>query len=267
MKEIDFIKHFLLSVKDNVVTLYRNKNNIDISTKKDATDFLTEADIMVQKRFVEELKKFYPNDLIVGEELGLSDYHEGISQRVWIIDPIDGTGNFVRSYFPIFAVALAFAVNREIQASGVLVPMLGDLFWAERGQGAWRNENRISVSSKAKLAESCIQVDFGRRMYRRERLPYFIEPICEAGVVRCIGSAILSLVQVALGVVDGYVHAFLDPWDYVAGQLLIEEAGGKVTQADGTPLQLFHKNKGIIASNGLLHEELLGVIQRGLNKS
>ncbi|HOV33882.1 MAG TPA: inositol monophosphatase, partial [Candidatus Hydrogenedens sp.] len=194
------------------------------------------------------------------------NYPENYEGRAWIIDPIDGTGNFVRSYFPAFAVAIAFANKRELLSSGVLVPITGDMFFAEKGSGAFCNGNKIQVSKKERLSESCMHLDFGRRLRRKERLPYFIEPLLAIGQIRCIGSAISSLVQVSMGIADGYIHPSLQPWDYVSGQLILEEAGGKITQTDGSPLQLFSDNKGIIASNGYIHDELLQVINKSLEE-
>lgn len=265
-KEIDLIRKFIEEIKSYIVDMYNKKGEVTISTKKDETDFLTEVDLFVQSSFVKKVKKEFPDDIVVGEEAGLSNYPENYEGRVWIIDPIDGTANFVRSYFPAFAVAIAFANKGELLSSGVLVPIAGDMFFAEKGSGAFCNGNKIQVSKKDRLIESCIHLDFGRRSRRKERLSFFIEPLLTVGQVRCIGSAILSLVQVSAGIADGYIHSSLQPWDYVSGQLILEEAGGKITQVDGSPLQLFGDNKGIIASNGYVHDELLQVINNSLGK-
>jgi len=264
--EIELIKEFMGEISSYIVDMYKKKEEVTVSTKKDETDFLTEVDLFVQKSFVKRVKAEFPDDIVVGEEAGLSNYPENYEGRAWIIDPIDGTANFVRSYFPAFVVAVAFANKRELLSSGVLVPITGDMFFAEKGSGAFGNGNRMQVSKKERLSESCIHLDFGKRSLRKERLLYFIEPLLTVGQVRCMGSAILSLVQVSLGIADGYVHASLRPWDYASGQLILEEAGGKITQTDGSPLQLFGDNKGIIASNGYIHEELLQVINKSLEK-
>ncbi len=262
--EIEVIKEFFVEISPYIVDSYKRKEELTISTKKDATDFLTEVDLFIQSSFVKKIKSFFPEDLIIGEEAGFSHYEENYDGRVWVIDPIDGTANFVRSYFPAFAVAIAFADKGELVCSGVLVPITGDVFIAEKGKGAWCNGQKIEISKKKDLNESCVQLDFGRKSSRKERLPFFINPILYFGQVRCIGSAILALIQVAMGVADAYVHASLQPWDFLAGKLILEEANGKITQIDGTPIHLFSKNNGIIATNGYIHDELLKILNETL---
>ncbi len=261
--EIEIIKEFFSEIKPYIVGRYEKKKEVTITTKRDATDFLTEVDLFVQSSFIKKVKKFFSEDLIIGEEAGFSNYEENYQGRAWIIDPIDGTANFVRSYFPAFSVAIAFVNHGELVCSGVLVPMTGDIFIAERGKGSWLNGERIGVSDKKDLNESCVQVDFGRKAFRKERIPFFINPIISFG--RCIGSAILALVQVAMGVADAYVHSSLQPWDFLAGKMILEEAGGKITQIDGSPVHPFSKNIGIIATNGYIHDELLKILNGTLN--
>lgn len=258
--EIEVIKDFFSEINAYIVESYKRKEEITITTKRDATDFLTEVDLFVQSSFVKKIKKIFPEDLIIGEEADFSNYEEDYQGRAWVIDPIDGTANFVRSFFPAFAVAIAFVEKKELVCSGVLVPMTGDVFIAEKGKGAWQNGRKIEVSDKKDLNESCVQIDFGRKSSRKDRIPFFISPIISFGQVRCIGSAILSLVQVAMGVADAYVHSSLQPWDFLAGKLILEEAKGKITQLDGSPVQLFSKNNGIIATNSYIHDELLKVL-------
>ncbi len=262
--EIEVIKEFFTEILPYIVSSYQKKGEITVTTKRDATDFLTEVDLFVQNSFVKKVKKVFPEDIIIGEEAGFSQYEEDYNGRAWVIDPIDGTANFVRSYFPAFTVAIAFVNKGEVMCSGVLIPMTGDVFIAEKGKGAWQNGNKIGVSSKKKLNEACVHLDFGRKSSRETRLPLFLNPIISVGQIRCIGSAIFSLVQVAMGIADAYVHTSLQPWDFLAGKLLLEEAKGRVSQVDGSPVHLFSKNNGIIATNGHIHEELLAIINKPL---
>lgn len=266
MLEVEFIKSFLEEIRKPIIELYNKRAELSISTKSDATDYLTQADLYVQKCFHERVQKEFPGDLIVGEELGFSDYSDSIKGRTWIIDPIDGTANFLRCHFPIFCLGIAFCVNDELCATGVLVPSTGEIFIAEKGGGAYKDGGKISVSKIESLEESCIQVDFGRKSSRKDRFSYIIPPILNSGLVRCYGSAIMSFVFVAEGTCDGYVHGSLKPWDLAPGVLLVEEAGGKTSQIDGTPIKIFGNNKGIIATNGLIHEELLSRINENLKK-
>lgn len=261
MKEIEFIKSFLDEIREPIMNFYEKRLSIESSTKSDPTDYLTKADLYVQKCFQERLLKEFPEDRFVGEESGFSNYSDTIKDRTWIIDPIDGTANFLRAYFPIFCVGIAFSIGNEVCASGVLVPANGEIFLAEKGAGAYKNNNiRISVSNINSLESSCIQVDFGRKSSRKDRLAYVIPPILNSGLVRCFGSAIMSFLFVAIGSSEGYIHNTLKPWDLAPGLLLVEEAGGKTSQLDGSPINIFGKNKGIIATNGLIHNELLARI-------
>ncbi|MCX8064003.1 MAG: inositol monophosphatase [Candidatus Hydrogenedentes bacterium] len=264
MKEVDFIKSFFDEVRETVVDLYKRRSDLGSSTKSDPTDYLTQADLYVQRCFHERLQKEFPSDFLIGEELGFSNYSDNVDGRAWIIDPIDGTANFLRAYFPIFCVGVAFCINAEISASGVLVPITGEIFLAEKGAGAYMNGSRLSVSNTDSLEKSCIQVDFGRRESRKERLSYIIPPVLNSGLVRCYGSAIMSFVFVAVGSSDAYVHSALKPWDLAPGILLVEEAGGKTSQIDGSPIKVFGKNKGVIATNGIIHDELLRSINEYL---
>ncbi len=263
--ELEIITEFFTEVKPYIEESYQRKKEITISTKRDATDFLTEVDLYVQNTFVKKIKQIFPEDIVVGEEAGLSNYEENYRGRVWVIDPIDGTANFVRSYFPAFTIAIAFVNEGELVCSGVLVPITGDVFTAEKGKGAFCNGSKVEVSNKMNLEEACVHLDFGRRALRGKRLPFFLKSIVSIGQIRCIGSAILSLVHVATGIADGYIHASLQPWDFLAGKLIVEEANGKVTQVDGTSVRLLGNNNGIIASNGYIHNELLKVINESIH--
>lgn len=267
MKEIDFIKTFLEEVREPILNFYEKRLSLESSTKSDPTDYLTQADLFVQRYFQEKLEKEFPTDRLVGEESGFSNYSDIKDCRTWIIDPIDGTANFLRSYFPIFCVGIAFSMGNEICASGVLVPKSGEIFLAEKGAGAYRSDGiKISVSNTNSLESSCVQVDFGRRASRKDRFSYIIPTILNSGLVRCFGSAIMSFVFVAVGSSDGYVHGSLKPWDLAPGLLLVEEAGGKTSQVDGSPINIFGKNKGIIATNGLIHDELLSRINEYIKR-
>lgn len=160
--------------------------------------------------------------------------------------------------FPIFGIAIAFAVDGEGVAAGILVPGLGDLYSAERGKGAWRNKrDRLRVSNVQLTAEARIDVDFSGLADRQSLLDHGARMIREAGQMRCFGSAVTSICQIAAGEADGYIHMNLSPWDFAAGQLMVEEAGGMASRLDGSPLRMFDKKAGVLITNGAIHKEML----------
>ncbi len=268
MKEVDFINSFFEEIRQPILNLYKKRTEIESSTKTDPTDYLTKADLFVQSSFLERLYKYFPEDRLVGEESGFSDYSESMRGRTWLIDPIDGTANFLRGYFPIFCVGIAFSIGSEVVVSGVLVPTSGEIYLAEKGSGAYKNDGtKIKVSNTSTLEGSCVQVDFGRRASRQDRLSYIVPTILSSGLVRCFGSAIMSFLIVAVGSSDGYVHDTLKPWDMAPGLLLVEEAGGRATQVDGSPINIFGENRGIIVTNGLIHDELLSRINEYMKRN
>ena len=262
MKEIEFIEQFLSENLGYVQEKYASRGALTVTSKRDANDLLTEVDLTLQKRAVDQIRESFPGDSIVAEEGEFSRFGPEMQGRCWVMDPIDGTNNFVRGMFPIFAVSLAFAMHGSPAAAGVLLPGTGDLFLAERGAGSFRNGKRMHVSDVQHAGHARMDLDFATREDRSELLRRAGDLMTEIGQIRCHGSAVASITQVATADIEAYLHMNLSPWDYAAAQVLVEEAGGRSSRLDGTPLYLFDQRAGVLLTNGAVHEELLDLINR-----
>lgn len=263
MNEITFIETFMRDNLEYTREKYRDRDSITVTSKSDITDLLTEVDLTLQKRAVDLIQENFPGDAIVAEEGQYSQFPDDHNARCWVMDPIDGTSNFVRGMFPLFGISLAFAMGGESVVGGVIFPGSGDLLLAERGSGATLNGSPVRVSDIQTLAEARVDLDFSGIADRKAMLDRASGIILTTGGLRCHGSAVCSIGQVATGHNDAYVHMTLNPWDYAAAQLLVEEAGGLATRLDGAPLKLFDNRKGVLISNGAVHDELLGKLKLG----
>jgi myo-inositol-1(or 4)-monophosphatase len=261
MRELTFIEKFLKSNMDYARDKYLHRSELTVTTKAHANDLLTEVDLTIQKRAIDQIGQMFPDDFFMGEEGEKTAYPSDPDVRCWVMDPIDGTSNFVRGIFPIFGISLAFAVDGEAAAAGVAFPGTGDVFLAARGQGSTRNGKRIRVSEVQAVDECQIDFDFGSNRDRTEMFTRASQLMEKVGQLRCFGSAVASICQVASGDADAYLHMSLHPWDYAAAQLIVEEAGGMSTRLDGSPLRIFDGGRGTLFSNGALHNALLGGIK------
>ena len=140
------------------------------------------------------------------------------------------------------------------------MPITQDLFLAERGSGAFRNGARLHVSDVSSVALARIEVDFSGPQQRSETLRRASKLICKGGQIRCTSATVVGMCSIATGNMDAFIHVGPTPYDYAASQVIVEEAGGKCTRFDGSPLFLFDGKRGVVASNGILHEELLAVL-------
>jgi myo-inositol-1(or 4)-monophosphatase len=179
---------------------------------------------------------------------------------VWFVDPLDGTTNFAHSY-PMFCASVALAIDGEIVAGAVFDPVRDELFTAEKGSGAHVNGRRLKVTTASRLIESLVITGFPYDLHEKldERLRPFTRVMGKARAVRRDGSAALDLCYVAAGRADGFWEVILKPWDMHAGRLIVEEAGGKATRLDGTPLGL--GPDGVVATNGLIQDALVEVLR------
>lgn len=230
-----------------------------ISTKGDI-DLVTEADLAAEKLIIERIKSHYPRHAILAEESGASvELDAGKSDWKWIIDPLDGTTNYAHGY-PCFCVSIAVEHAGQIELGVVYDPTRDELFAAERGQGATLNERPIRVSTIADLNSAMLCTGFPYNV--RERPDFareFINFTMTAQAVRRDGSAALDLAYLACGRFDGFWEDGLNAWDIAAGLLLIEEAGGRVTDFRGAPLSIYTPK--VLATNGLVHEAMIGVLR------
>lgn len=267
VKELQFIEAMLRETAAYVRERYADRGAVEVTVKKEASDLLTEVDLEVQRRVVARLAKEFPSDFVVAEEFGLDRNPTDPGCRCWLLDPIDGTQNFVRGLFPIFGTSLAFAVGGETAAGGIILPIGEDLFLSERGAGAVRNGKPLRVSTVNDIRRAKLEFDFVRLSGREEALGTAREALRSFGAVRSKGCAVAALCSIASGDADAYLHVGLQPWDYAAGALIVAEAGGKSSRLDGSPIAMFDGRRGLLASNGLLHETMVGLIEGRTDRS
>ncbi len=212
----------------------RASRDIDILTvsKKQHNDFVTEVDKSAEAEIIEVLHNAYPDHGILAEESGVSGGTK--SDFTWIIDPLDGTTNFIHG-FPQYAVSIALKHKDQIEQAVVYDPNRNELFTATRGSGAFMNDRRLRVSKRITLAESLVATGFPFREFKHmdQYLAMFRDLMMKTAGIRRPGAAALDLAWVAAGRVDAFWEMGLSPWDMAAGALLIQEAGGLVGNLRG----------------------------------
>ncbi|MBX3177843.1 MAG: inositol monophosphatase [Candidatus Hydrogenedentes bacterium] len=262
MTEIGFIKKFLVENMAYAREKFAAREAITVTSKRNANDLLTEVDLTLQKRAVDQIRRNFPGDQVVAEEGEFARAPHDPSARCWIMDPIDGTNNFVRGIFPVYAISIAFAIHGRTVASGIGLPGMDLIYLAEEGQGAFCGDRRLVVSEVQSLAEARVDLDFGGVEDRDAWLERGQELFRQAGQLRCHGSAVASIGQIASADLDAFVHMTLNPWDYAAAQLIVEEAGGMASRLDGKPLRLFDGKQGVLITNGAIHKEILRLLRK-----
>ncbi|MBE9227423.1 inositol monophosphatase [Phormidium sp. LEGE 05292] len=216
-------------------------------------DLLTAADKAAEAVILEILNRHFPDHAILAEESG--QLGEQQSEYLWAIDPLDGTTNFAHQY-PFFSSSIGLLIEGIPQVGAIFDPFHNELFRAAKGLGATRNRRPIGVSQTAELSKSLLVTGFAydRRQTKDNNYAEFCHLTHLTQGVRRSGSASLDLAHVACGRLDGYWERGLSPWDITAGIVLLEEAGGKVTAYNGSPIQI--KSGRILATNGLIHNSL-----------
>jgi myo-inositol-1(or 4)-monophosphatase len=224
---------------------------------KGDVDLVTVADRKSEVLIRERIRARWPSHDVLGEEGGLTD--QGSDYR-WYIDPLDGTTNFAHG-FPVFCVSLALEHKGKRVAGVVYDPTREELFAAEQGSGAYLNQQRIQVSKTANLSESLVATGFpSHKRHKNPNIFFYHQITLRTHGVRRAGSAALDLCSVAAGRFDGFWEFNLNPWDTAAGVLIVEEAGGKVSDFRGGPFQL--NSRETLASNGIVHQALLGEFEQ-----
>lgn len=241
----------------SLVKDFREVENLQVSAKG-AGDFVSRADIAAEKIIREELMTARPSYGWVGEESGAAAGQD--PTRRWIVDPLDGTTNFLHG-LPHWAVSIALEHKGEIVSAVVLDPAKDELFWAEKGAGAWMNDSRIRVSGRKVMAEAIFAtgVPFGTKKTLPATLRDLARLMPACAGVRRWGAAALDLAYVAAGRYDGFWERELNSWDIAAGLLLVREAGGFVTGLrEG---QEIFDSGSVIAANGQLYEPLASLLR------
>ena len=240
--------------------LVQRLGSAQISNKGDI-DLVTEADIAAEELIIDRIRSHYPLHGILAEESGEA-VQQGTSRSEWkwIIDPLDGTTNYAHGY-PCFCVSIAVEHAGTLEIGVVYDPMRDEMFAAERGQGATLNERRIRVSSVEQLNSAMMCTGFPYNVRTRPDFARdFTNFTLHAQAVRRDGSAALDLAYIACGRFDGFWEDGLNPWDVAAGAILISEAGGRITNYENEPLDIYTKK--VVASNGRVHDAMLRLLRR-----
>lgn len=240
---------------DVILSYYRRGETGEIS-RKGHNDYVTEADQYAEATIIDTIRRVYPQHAFLAEESG----EQGEADTVWIIDPIDGTANFMRG-FPHFCVSIAARVNGVIEHAVIYDPVKDELFTADRGAGASLDGRRIRVSRTLHMRQALLATGFAYRkqMDVATHLPLFNRLVSASSDVRRAGSAALDLAYVAAGRLDGFWEMGLAPWDMAAGILMVRAAGGIAGDPhDGDPLE----TGSVVAANPKIYPVLAGRIAK-----
>lgn len=226
---------------------------------KGKTDLVTEADLAAQDAITTSLQENTPGIALLAEE-SAQGHIDNLDGQLWIVDPLDGTTNFAHG-FPYFCVSIALLDQGKPQVCAIYSPCMDELFYACAGKGAWLNGDPIKVTATSQLIESLIGTGFPYDVpqHLQELLSQMEKVLPRVRDIRRAGAAALDLAYVACGRLDGFYERELQPWDTAAGWLLVEEAGGKVSNYAGKPFSALARE--IVASNSSLHHKLLPLLR------
>ena len=220
---------------------------------------VTVADLESERIIIAKIQSVFPGDIFLAEE---TQSHSNRSGNLWVIDPLDGTNNFAHG-IPHYAVSIAYCEAEIIKCGVVANAATGELYWAEQGRGAWHGDQQVHVNSHRSLPETIVGTGFyyDRGAMMKATLAT-INDLFEQNIVgiRRFGSAALDLINVGLGRYGAYFEYKLSPWDFAAGKLFVEEAGGQVTDCAGCEIGI--KSTALLASNGKLHASMLAIIEK-----
>ncbi|GAB4190923.1 MAG: inositol monophosphatase family protein [Simkaniaceae bacterium] len=226
-----------------------------IKAKDGRHNLVTEYDTKSENLILDRIISCFPHHNFLCEETGRHGKEE--NEYLWIIDPLDGTVNFAHN-IPIFSVSIAYAEKQEVLSGVIYHPMMNELFVAEKGKGAFLNNEKLSVTAVSAFEEAVFGTGFPYNTYENPLhcIDHFINVAKQGIPIRRLGSAAIDLAYLAAGRFDAFWEVFLQPWDYAAGKLLVEEAGGVLTDIHGKYYESIVKGS-IVASNRVLHEKIL----------
>ncbi|MFH1368561.1 MAG: inositol monophosphatase family protein [Elusimicrobiota bacterium] len=244
--------------KAGEVLLKYYKTNLKVDYKG-IINPVTEADRSSQRAIIELIRKEFPGHTFVGEE---DEKKHVCDEYCWIIDPLDGTVNFIH-HIPLFSISIGLSHNGKIIAGVVYAPFLGEMYVAEKGKGAFVNGKRIKVSNINRMVRSVVITGFSYDIHKDtenvlKRLGRILKSV---EGVRRLGSAAIDLAYVACGRAEAFWEEGLCPWDVAAGSLLVEEAGGKVTDFDNGDNYIY--GRSLVATNGIVHKHVIGLLKKG----
>ncbi len=238
--------------------LLSNFGKISSIEEKGDRNFATNLDKEAEKMILDRIKRKFPNHGIIAEESGKSGMDR---EYLWIIDPLDGTHNFMRN-INIFGVSIGVVYRNEFVAGVIYMPQEGELYRGEKGSGAYKNDKKISVSAKDNLKECAISFDSGIRYSPQNMLKMLGALAGEVFNIRMFGSSARTLSYIAEGKLDFAVEFHDRPWDFAGGACIIEEAGGTLSSLKGGHLS--YKSIGYTASNGIIHNKVKELILANL---
>ena len=236
----------------------------EIRYKGHTADPVTEIDLLCEQEIIRRIRKVFPDHDFLAEE-SADTYSMKEADGKWIIDPLDGTLNYSHGY-PCYCVSIALEYKGEIVVGVIYNPCLDELFVAEKGRGATMNSRPISVSQADQLQSSLLVTGFAPQLQEslNKNLEYFCRFMHACQAVRRPGSAAMDLCYTAMGRFEGFWEMKLKPWDVAAGTLIMQEAGGKVTRFDGSPVSIYDHE--ILATNGLVHQQMVDVFLSDKNR-
>jgi myo-inositol-1(or 4)-monophosphatase len=256
--QINLITRACMKASRSLIRDFGELENLQVSSKGPG-DFVSSADKRTEKTIIEELQKAHPEYGIITEETGIIN-KSNIKNR-WIIDPIDGTMNFLNG-IPQFAISIAYEENNEIICGVIFNPITNEMFCAEKGNGAYLNNTRIRVSNKKKLKDALLVTGGPKRASKIKNKIYseYINVSNNVSNIRKFGSAALDMAYVACGRFDGYWQRELNYWDIAAGVIILREAGGFIDFFEDDINYPLKKN--VLASNSNIHQELKELINK-----
>ncbi len=258
--QINLITRACMKASRSLIRDFGEIENLQVS-EKGPGDFVTSADKRTEKILIEELQKAHPEYGIITEEAGV--INKSNTKNRWIIDPIDGTMNFLNGV-PQFAISVGYEEDKEIKCGVIFNPIMDEMFCAEKGNGAYLNNARIRVSNKKKIKDALLVTGGpkGASKIKDKIFSEYINISKNVSNVRKFGSAALDMAYVACGRFDGYWQRELNYWDVAAGIIILKEAGGFVDffeDEESYPLK-----KNVLATNSNIHEELRGLIKKDI---
>ena len=244
------------AVKDAGKTLIDNLNKVKTCSFKAKSDIVTEIDIKAEKLIISKIKKNFPDHSIHSEEEGLIDNK---SSFLWVIDPVDGTMNYYHAASP-FIVAVCLVENNIPLISAIYNPVRDQLYFAERGKGATLNNRKIKVNNNFELKNSVVMTHISSKKDARVRTIIALDSIFNKTLhMRMFGSGLAAMTYVASGKFDVFFNISTHPWDILPGALIVEEAGGVVTDIQGKKINA--DSKSVLATNGKVHADMLKLLQ------
>lgn len=251
---IDFIQDITQKAGEVLLSHFREDDQL-IKMRSSAKEAVTKYDKMVDELVINEIKGRYPDHSLLTEESGLI---KGDPDWLWIIDSLDGTGDFANAN-PLFAVCIAVMYKDELLMGTIYAPAIDEFYFAERGKGAYLNQKKISISETAELKQSYLFYCEGGEIDRLRTGRVLGQIYPKVKDIRKLGSAGLETAWVAAGKGEAYFTTKIEPWDVAPGVLLVEEAGGKVTDFEGKPWK--PKTSDLLFSNNRVHQTVLQLLK------